>query len=800
MTTDPLPQLGERTFPERFSPVTDSGSPERPSIANQQHLQQQHLQQQQQQQQLQLPASAVAAAFPCHNQQVMSPRAPHSNFAAAEPSSPLQTATLVQATRLEIPTSVLQQFAEAASLDASLIGDLRAAVVELNDRLQHRSNVLGGACVTLHSGYNALMDNLDRLQQGMDAHSRTLACLMNENQSLGREIDSKCEQLSVDMRQPFAIVREQLSAVQAKAEAAKMGPQQWQAQIEARIVQIQSELSGRLDDVRALSQSTASRLEPLVEAAQGGLSTMDGDVSARLKDLAAITEGVRDQMGAMKSRQEALTEDITGVKQELQAVAQQQVCLHEEVMQLQTLCEHFWIADAEEQGLPETDAEVNAYEQEWWGAPAGWDFQETGPAEDVAATAGPECSSGGAIPQAAAQTVTIPSAAGEPHPSLSTNCLGGILGSVGGIQGYSQPPPGLSVGDGVAAATPARTADSDIHHGRWKLLQEVPDLNLGSGEPWEFGMRLRTWTKQVEAVAGTIAPSFSDYVKSQFQLAEHRHQNRMAGLADYRDSDPLPKVRLEDTEKENRLVLLLIRCLPAELKQSVMEKHGEDAIRAADLLGGVLEILQPGGAAEMQSLHSFIRSLQPVQNARDGLSILRRWKLARARAESLNLPQIAPYEELQALNTLIKVLEKRHDRFRTLLSLSRTRPEIIRPTRAGVETTIALIDQQLQLISADEQTRTNSHVGTDPHAAKGKGKGKGSGKTTAAADKPCMFLQKFGKCKFGDKCYFKHEGVTKSSAANQTTSVPTPTTSTEVQLCQLWTRTGKCKFGDNCKL
>ena len=60
------------SMPERFSPVTDSGSPERPSIANQQHLQQQ-----QQQQQLQLPASAVAAAFPSHNQhgsRVLRPR------------------------------------------------------------------------------------------------------------------------------------------------------------------------------------------------------------------------------------------------------------------------------------------------------------------------------------------------------------------------------------------------------------------------------------------------------------------------------------------------------------------------------------------------------------------------------------------------------------------------------------------------------------------------------------------------------------------------------------------------------
>ena len=112
-----------------------------------------------------------------------------------------------------------------------------------------------------------------------------------------------------------------------------------------------------------------------------------------------------------------------------------------------------------------------------------------------------------------------------------------------------------------------------------------------------------------------------------------------------------------------------------------------------------------------------------------------------------------------------------------------------------------MIDQQLQLISADEQTRTNSHTDTDPHASKGKGKGKGKGggKATATSEKPCAFLKKFGRCKFGDRCYYKHEGVTKTPAANQTTSNTAPTTSTEVQLCQLWSRTGKCKFGDNCK-
>ncbi|OLP85945.1 Retrovirus-related Pol polyprotein from transposon TNT 1-94 [Symbiodinium microadriaticum] len=444
----------------------------------------------------------------------------------------------MQATRLEIPTSVLQQFAQAASLDTSLLNDLRAAVVELNDRLQYRSNVLGGACVTLHSGYNVMLENLDRIQQGMDAHNRVLANLVQENQSLKHQLEE---------------TRECLERVQVEASQARLGPVQWKAQIEAHIVNIQSELSGHLDEVRALSQNTASRLGPLEEAARRGTSTKDSDVHARLTDLASITEGVRNQMGAMESRQEALIGDISSIRQEFQAVTEQQDSLHQEVMQLQTLCEHFWIADAEEQGLPGDDAEVNAYEQEWWGMPAGCGYEDTGAVEDVAATAVP---------------------VSNINPGVNQGPIGGLQGHAGS----NQPPPGLSAEDGVAAAAPAKAvdqSDENIHHGRWKLLQEVPELNLGSGEPWELGMRLRTWTKQVEAVAGTIAPSFSDYVKSQFQLAEHRHQNRMVGLADYRDSDPLPKVRVEDTEKENRLVLLLIRCLPAELKQSVMEKHGE---------------------------------------------------------------------------------------------------------------------------------------------------------------------------------------------------------------------------------
>ena len=200
-------------------------------------------------------------------------------------------------------------------------------------------------------------------------------------------------------------------------------------------------------------------------------------------------------------------------------------------------------------------------------------------------------------------------------------------------------------------------------------------------------------------------------------------------------------------ENENRLVLLLIRCVPAELKQNVLEKGDEsEPMRAIALLEGILETLQPGGAAEMQSLQSFVRNLKPVNTAKEGLSVLRRWRLARSRAVALALPQVAPFEELGALGTLALNLEKRHDRLRTMLSLLRTRPEIIRPTPEGVDSMINLLDQQFQLLLADEHVKTGRRDRDDeldPSAKKGKGKdgkGKGKGKDSTSKDekKECI--------------------------------------------------------------
>ena len=126
---------------------------------------------------------------------------------------------------------------------------------------------------------------------------------------------------------------------------------------------------------------------------------------------------------------------------------------------------------------------------------------------------------------------------------------------------------------------------------------------------------------------------------AQVQLAEQRHGERMAGLVTL---GPPPDVDPRDSECESRLILLLIRC-PQKWKTSVLEQDESKGMRALDLLEGVFEVLQPGGTAEMQSLNTFVRTLRPVTTAKNGLSVLRRWRLARTRATALALPKLAPF-------------------------------------------------------------------------------------------------------------------------------------------------------------
>ena len=108
-----------RTFPDHYSPITDTNSPDRHQTTTQ----------------LQQLGSAIISAG--HNQQVMSP----STTAAAAPAgwgasnssgANLGTATLMQATRLDIPVQALEQFAQEVPL---MRPSLRISVLLLSNSM-----------------------------------------------------------------------------------------------------------------------------------------------------------------------------------------------------------------------------------------------------------------------------------------------------------------------------------------------------------------------------------------------------------------------------------------------------------------------------------------------------------------------------------------------------------------------------------------------------------------------------------------------------------------------------------------
>ncbi|CAE7816426.1 unnamed protein product [Symbiodinium sp. CCMP2592] len=395
----------------------------------------------------------------------------------------------------------------------------------------------------------------------MEAHSRTLAFVMNENLSLKQEIESTGEQLSTDMRQQFAIVREQLSAVQMKAETAMMGPQQWQAQVEAHIVTIQNNLEAGLRKASSENETLRSRVGVLEQANQEREREWQ---TFRQEHRASADQKGRDST-EVRTQVDALCATMTDHGQRLDVISRDVADLHasvaevessvshleghsatirEEIRGLHQICEHFAVYTDEEPVVG--DPGMEDYEAGWWGQHNDVD----------------------AMPQG--------------------------------------PPPGFR---DQPASTPAPTGDHT------DPAQNVP-----------------------QAAQTAFMPEF-----------------RPPGPSDH---------------------------------------------------GGNTSI-HHGGAAEMQSLQAFVRNLRPVGTAK-----------------------VASFEELGALGTLAQTLEKRHDRLRAMLSLLRTRPEIIRPTPDGVDMMISLLDQQFQLLHADEQVKTSRGRGQeddlDPTAKKGKGKGEES--------------------------------------------------------------------------
>ena len=156
-------------------------------------------------------------------QQVMSAQ----SDAAPQTFNATMNVQTLQRVHMEIPTEVLQSFQQASALDQTLLSDLRVAVQELHNRLQYRTSALGSAVETLHGGYDKVFDELQRVSAAVDAQTRTLTTIIQQRGSLEEQLNA---------------VKSDLKARIEPVERAQSSVRLWQAEVEAHIQKIETDL------------------------------------------------------------------------------------------------------------------------------------------------------------------------------------------------------------------------------------------------------------------------------------------------------------------------------------------------------------------------------------------------------------------------------------------------------------------------------------------------------------------------------------------------------------------------------
>ncbi|OLP88022.1 hypothetical protein AK812_SmicGene30703 [Symbiodinium microadriaticum] len=334
---------------------------------------------------------------------------------------------------------------------------------------------------------------------------------------------------------------------------------------------------------------------------------------------------------------------------------------------------------------------------------------------------------------------------------------------------------------------------------QWKVLWDI-DWG-GNKTPWELGMAYSTWRRQVCTVAGTVGSRFQLYVEKCFVDAERRYQQKSRDET----QNPLTGYDAFPNDYEGRFVAQLLKVLPDRVKSPAMEMSAATTtLHPALVIEELVGQIKPGGCEEQTSLTRFVRSLEPVATATEGIHVLRRWRLARSRIQALGLPEAAPFELWRGLQVLVSRLEKKHESLKTRMSICRLQSSVQlgQPKGVGVDIILEQIDKELCMLAADEATKANAaghHDDPTAHKGLGKGKEKGKGKSSSDLSQTvCPFLSKPGGCTFGDRCHYKHPDATSPRLAPNPKGKATPDPAKQ-RKCMFHNRKGGCKLGNKCK-
>ena len=166
-----------------------------------------------------------------------------------------------------------------------------------------------------------------------------------------------------------------------------------------------------------------------------------------------------------------------------------------------------------------------------------------------------------------------------------------------------------------------------------------------------------------------IHTSFADYFDRVYEEARQRYERkRLTGC-----EDELRDVTGAEAEMETRLSLAMLKNLPQAVRQPVVEGSMSSSVRCLLLFESLHERYAPGGREELESTQRYLRQLPAASDFKAAMTTMRRWKLARGRAQSLGLPEQAPNESIAALDSLMKILEKRNTQLAMKLNLLRTK-------------------------------------------------------------------------------------------------------------------------------
>ena len=359
-----------------------------------------------------------------------------------------------------------------------------------------------------------------------------------------------------------------------------------------------------------------------------------------------------------------------------------------------------------------------------------------------------------------------------------------------------------------AAQVRGGTADGGGETHQWKYLTEYSPLVLEATEIWIRGETLDRWLETVTMESEVVSRHYSRYAKRTIDTAKRLHEQYQSNPGRTLTFSALPP---EEEEMEARFALKLSKAIPNAVRaeaEALRQEGGNHMMlqtypyRSLATLLAAMDYALPGGATEQRSLLNYIRNPGTATSAEEATAKMRQWRRARARARTMQLPDVGGLETMDGLVGIVKQLESKHANLQFKVRTILADPMATRPDENYIMEVEKILTRELRMLSAEEgmgrvtqeieeprslfqiqtqqvgtATTTNQPAGKGsakedektkdaPPGLKAKGGGKGKGKTKnpelfeACKKKGFCFAYNQDRCSLtNDECKYEHKKV-----------------------------------------